>query len=229
MHSPLHLYLRHLIQGSNDFATCTLECDHAGGHEVCSYEYMSSVLNASIASLKEPPSFRESNRAGAYQCVKTENGASSDRSQVSRCSANTLIHRRRRSGRQSKSRASSQEARSQKKVFRAFDDEDVSVSSLVSTSQQSLPAPPTLPSSPPISPLSPSMSPSSPPISPSVSPSSVIDAFSSGDTTEDDVHRYKSTIRTMLKSGLSRKHSSKVDALSDKKDAGLMKMPNISH
>jgi hypothetical protein len=237
MHSPLHLYLRDLIQGSNDFATYALECDDAGGHEV-------RRLNASIASLKDPSFFRESNDRAvtAFQCVKAENGgsgeekksrkvqiccASSDRSQVSRGSTNTLIHRRRRSGRQSRSRASLQ-ARSQKRVFRTFDDEDVSVSSLVSTSQQSLSAPPTLPSSTPISPLSPPMSPSSPPMMSPSSPSSIMDALLSIDTI-DDVHRYKSTIRTMLESGLSWKRSSKVDALCDKNEAGLLKMPNISH
>jgi hypothetical protein len=250
MHSPLHLYLRDLIQGNNNFATNALECDHAGGHEVRSYEYMSSTLDASIASLKDLPSLRESDRAGVYQCVKTENGgsgekktrkvriccASSDRSLTSRGSANTLIHRRRQSGSQSRSRASPQ-ARSQKRVFRAFDEDD-SVSSLVSTSQQSLSAPPMSPSSTPMSPLSPPMSPSSPhmsplsplmsPFSPHMSPSSVMDAFSSSNTT-DDVHRYKSTIRTMPKSGLSQKRSSKLDALSGEHKAGLMKMPNISH
>jgi hypothetical protein len=192
MHSPLHLYLRDLIQGGNDCAIYTLECDHAGGHEVCRYDHMSSALNASFASIKDP-SFRESNRA--YQCVKIENSlgseenksrkvqlscASSDRSPVSRGSASTLIHRRRRSGRQSRFLTSPQ-ARSQKRVFRAFGDGDDSVPSLVvSTSQLMLP--------------------SSPPMMPS-SPRSVMDAFSSSDTT-DNVHRHK-LIRSVLKINLS--------------------------
>jgi hypothetical protein len=173
---------------------------------------MSFALNdASIASSLKYPSFQESNRAGAYQCVKTGHGGdgekknrkvrtcctSSDRSLASRGITNILmIHRRRRSGRQSRSRASSQ-ARSHKRVFRAFDVEDDSVYSLVSTYHQSLSAPPMLPSSPLMSLSSSPGSLTSPP----VSPSSVMDAFSASDTT-DDVHRYES-IRTMLKSGLS--------------------------
>jgi hypothetical protein len=217
MHSPLHLYLHDLLQRNSDLVIGALECDHAGGHEGCtSYEHMSAELNASFASLNDP-SLRESDRAGAYQCVKLENGGSggmiirkvrpsrksSDRSVASQGSANTLIRRRHRSGRQSRFQASSQ-ARSQKRVFRAFDDEDDSVSSL-STSQQSFSAQP--------------MSPSS--------PRSVMDAFSSSDTT-DDVHDRSKSIRTFQKNGLSWKCSSKTDSSSDKNEAGLMKMPNIS-
>jgi hypothetical protein len=202
MHSPLHRYLRDLIQGGNDCALYTLECDHAGGHEVCRCDHMSSALNASFASIKDP-SFRESNRARVYQCAKIENSLgseenksrkvqlscapSSDRSLASRGSANTLIHRRRRSGRQSRYQTSPQ-ARSQKRAFRAFGAGDDSVPSLVVSTSQ-----PMLPSSPP-------MMPSSPPMSPS-SPRSVMDAFSSSDTT-DNVHRHK-LIRAVLKINLS--------------------------
>jgi hypothetical protein len=228
MQSPLHLYLRDLIEDNNDCTRYTLECDHAGGHEVCRYDHISaSALNASIALIKDPPPFRESNRARVHQCVKIENCepeenesgkvqlrcASSDRSLVSRGSANTLIHRRRRSGRQTRFRASPQ-ARSQRRISRAFGDEDDSVSSLLSTTSQPISL-----SSLPISPSSLPTLLLSPPISPS-SPRSVMDAFSSSCDTTDNVRRSKS-VQALLKSGLSWK------SLSDE-DEALMKMPNIS-
>jgi hypothetical protein len=141
MHSALHLYLRDLIQGSSGLATAAVECDRAGGHEVCNYEHS---LDPSVASLNDP-SFSESNwEEGAYQSVKIKNGGSrghpnrkvqpsrefSDRCLVSQGDANSLIRRRSRSsGRQSRRRTSSQ-ARSLRKVFRAFDDEGDTFASL---------------------------------------------------------------------------------------------------